>query len=167
MSLVKKHGLIILAALLVVLGGVGWWRSVDIRSAADTSNAAVIDVRATADVQSQVGQALTQVLTYDNQSPKTTQQAADRLLAGDARKEYDTLFASLQERAPDQELVLTAQVQVVGVKQLDDDSAELVVFLDQSSRRADDNEASVSAAQLSVTADKVGDAWKISGLKPL
>lgn len=167
MTLVKKHGLIVVAALLVVLGGVGWWRSADIRSAADTSNAAVIDARATSDVQSQVGQALTQVLTYDYQDSDTTESAADRVLTGDARSEYDTLFSSLQERAPDQELVLTAQVQVVGVKQLDDDSAELVVFLDQSSRRAADDESSVSAAQLSVTADKVGDVWKISGLKPL
>jgi Mce-associated membrane protein len=167
MTLVKRYGLVALAAVLVALGAVGWWRSFDLRSAADTGNAALIDEQATADVQAQVGQALTQVLTYNYEDPESTEKAAKRALSGDAREEYDTLFAALRERAPDQQLVLTAQVQVIGVKELDDDSAELVVFLDQSSRRAADDEASVSAAQLAVDASKTGDTWKITGLTPL
>jgi Mce-associated membrane protein len=89
------------------------------------------------------------------------------VLAGKARTEYDTLFASLQQRAPGQQLQLTAQVQAIGVKELRGDKATLLVFLDQSSQRAADKESSVSAAQLSVTAEKKDGSWKITGLKPL
>lgn len=156
-----------LAAVLIAVGLVGWWMTYSLRSDDPSSNAAVVDSKATAQVQAAVSQALGRVLTYDFQDPASTEAAADSLLAGKARAEYDTLFTSLQQRAPGQELKLTAQVQAIGVKELSDDKATLLVFLDQSSQRATDNESSVSAAQLSVTAEKTGDTWKITALKPL
>ena len=58
-------------------------------------------------------------------------------------------------------------MQAIGVKQLRGDKAELLVFLDQSSKRATDAEASLSAAQLAVGAKKVNGSWKIVSLKPL
>lgn len=39
--------------------------------------------------------------------------------------------------------------------------------LDQSSQRADDKEASISAAQIAISAKKVDGAWRITELKPL
>ncbi|MGJ9422541.1 hypothetical protein [Aeromicrobium sp. CF3.5] len=155
------------AALLVAVGAVGWVKTVDLRSSDSADNMAVVDATATAQVQSEVSQALTQVLTYSYEDPEATEAAADALLAGDARTEYDTLFAELQRRAPDQELVLSAQVQVAAVEELSGDEARLLVFLDQSSQRAADDEASVSAAQLSVGAERIDGAWKITGLTPL
>ena len=155
------------AAVLVAVGALGWFRAVDLRSSDAAENSAVVDAAATAQVQSEVSQALTQVLTYSYENPSATEAAADQLLAGDARGEYDTLFAELQRRAPDQELVLTAQVQVAAVEELDGDEARLLVFLDQSSQRAEDDEASVSAAQLSVDAERIDGQWKVTGLTPL
>jgi Mce-associated membrane protein len=63
--------------------------------------------------------------------------------------------------------VLSAEVQSAAVKTLTDSTATLLVFLDQSSQRASDKQASVSAAQLQVDAAKVGSTWRITGLKPL
>ncbi|WP_375001756.1 hypothetical protein [Aeromicrobium sp. CTD01-1L150] len=157
----------VLAAALVAAGIVGAAMAWQIRSSDAAGNLAVVDANATSEVQAEVSQALGAVLSYDHADPGPTEAAADSLLSGDAREEYDTLFASLQERAPDQELVLTAQVQAVAVKELDDDSAQLLVFLDQSSQRAADDEASVSAAQLSVQAEKQDGDWVITGLDPL
>lgn len=157
----------LLAAALVATGLLGAFLAWQIRSSDAAGNLAVVDADATAEVQAEVSQALGAVLTYNYEDPAPTQAAAEALLSGDAREEYDTLFASLQERAPDQELVLTAQVQAVAVKTLDEDSAELLVFLDQSSQRADDDEASVSAAQLAVEAERGSDGWVITGLEPL
>ena len=114
-----------------------------------------------------MSQALTRVLSYDFNDPKATEDAAEQFLTGAAREEYETLYTTLQEQAPGQELVLTAQVRVAGVKELRDDSAELLVFLDQTSRRAGDEEASVSAAQLAVSAERDGDAWTITDLEIL
>ncbi|KAA1423930.1 hypothetical protein FE697_010290 [Mumia zhuanghuii] len=164
---VRPHLVLILSALMLAIGIVGLWTAYDLRSADAAQNLAVVDEDATAAVQSEVSRALVSVLSYDYSDPTPTEQAADEVLAGDAREEYDKLFASLQERAPGQQLVLTAQVQVAAVKTLTDDSAELLVFLDQSSQRASDQEASVSAAQLAVDAEKVGGVWKVTGLTPL
>lgn len=156
-----------LAVVLLAVGLVGWWMSYDLRGDDSATNGAVIDSKQTAQVQASVSQGLARVLTYDFADPGSTEAAADAVLSGKARSEYDTLFASLQERAPGQQLRLTAQVQAIGVKELRGDTATLLVFLDQSSQRASDSESSVSAAQLSVTATKQGSTWRITGLKPL
>lgn len=167
MSAVRRTAPLALAAVLLAVGLVGWWQWFDLRGDDAADNGAVIDAKTTAAVQSSVSQSLGRVLTYDFQDPATTEKAADTVLAGAARDEYDTLFASLQQRAPGQQLQLTAQVQAIGVKELRGDTARLVVFLDQSSRRASDQQSSVSAAQLAVTAQKKGGTWKITALKPL
>ncbi len=167
MTTIRKNLVLALAAVMLAVGAVGWWMALDQRRGSAADNKAVIDATASAQVASEVSNGLTQVLSYDFADPARTTEALDVVLAGDARKEYDTLFASLQERAPGQELVLTAEVQGAAVKELTDDTASLLVFLDQSSQRADDKEASISAAQLAITAKKTKGAWRITSLKPL
>jgi Mce-associated membrane protein len=156
-----------LAVVFAVVGAALWWAAYDARTDPVVDNLAVHDATATAEVRDAVSQALVSVLSYDYADPATTDRAADEVLGGDARREYDQLVATLHEKAPDQQLVLTATIEAVGVKELDDDSAELLVFLDQSSRRATDAEARFSAAQLAVTAERTGDTWRITGLTPL
>jgi Mce-associated membrane protein len=158
---------VVLAGIMLVVGATGWWMARDAQVDSPTDNLAVIDAKATAEVQSEVSRGLTQVLSYDYADPARTTSALDAVLTGAARKQYDTLFAALQERAPGQQLVLTAEVQGAAVENLTADSAKLLVFLDQSSQRSDDKEASVSAAQLAITAKKVKGAWLITRLKPL
>lgn len=158
---------LVLAALMLATGAVGFWRAHELRHTPSATNVAVVDATATAQVQGEVSRALVRVLSYDYSDPATTEQAADEVLTGQARSEYETLFAALQDKAPGQQLVLSAQVQVAAVKELTASRARLLVFLDQTSQRATDKEASVSAAQLAVTARKSGGAWKITGLQPL
>ncbi|MBC7595763.1 MAG: hypothetical protein H7288_17805 [Kineosporiaceae bacterium] len=167
MTIVRKHGITVAAAVMLIVGLLGLWMAFDATSSEAAENRAVVDKAATSKVQAEVSQALTRVLSYDHSNPGTTEEAADALLVGNARKEYDTLFESLQDRAPKQKLILTATVAAAGVKELTDDTAELLVFLDQSSRRADDKEASISAAQIAISAKKVDGAWRITELKPL
>lgn len=158
---------LVAAALMLAVGIVGFSRAHDLRSGDSSRNHALVDATATAEVQSQVSQALAKVFSYDYADPATTQEAAAKLLAGQARSQYDTLFKTLEQKAPGQQLVLSAQVQSAAVKTLTDSTATLLVFLDQSSQRKTDSEASVSAAQLSVDATKTGGVWKVTGLKPL
>ncbi len=64
--------------------------------------------------------------------------------------------------------MLTAKVSTAGVTELEGDHAELLVYVDQSSRRAGEDQANVSAAQLSVTARKSSaGTWQVTGLRPL
>lgn len=162
-----RYGLLGLATVVLAAGLFTWWQAHDLKTSPAAANHALADGAATAEVQNQVSQALTAVLSYDYARPAKSKAVADDLLRGDARKEYATLVESLRKKAPDQKLVLTAQVQVSGVKELHDGTAELLVFLDQTSRRKGDNETSVSAAQLSVTAEKMAGHWRITGLEPL
>lgn len=152
---------------MLIVGAIGFWRAHADESVPARQNAALTDATTTAGVQSAVTRELGQILSYDYSDPATTQRAAKNVLTGKARSQYDELFAALQKRAPGQKLTLTATVQAAAVKELTDRSASLLVFLDQSSKRASDKETSVSAAQISVTAQKVGSTWKISALRPL
>lgn len=155
------------AVVLLALGAVGFVRDHQLRDTAATHNHALVDATSTAQVQSQVSQALVKVLSYDYANPAPTKQAAATLLAGNARQQYDTLFTTLEQKAPGQQLVLTAEVQSAAVKTLTDSTATLLVFLDQSSQRSTDKQASVSAAQLQVDAARIGTTWRITKLKPL
>lgn len=167
MTVIRRSWVVALAGVLLVVGLLGWWMAHDLTSATAAQNKALTDSTATAKVQAEISRALVQVLSYDYTNPAPTEAAAESALSGAAREEYDTLFKSLQERAPGQKLILTAQVQAVGVKELNDDSAKVLVFLDQSSQRADDKEASVSAAQIAVSAKKLKGSWRITKLDPL
>lgn len=153
-------------ALLVVAGVLGW-QAHDIRNDSAVTNRAMIDQAGQESAITAVSRGLTQVLSYDYQQPDATRAYADQILSGQARKEYDTLFASLQQRAPGQKLTLTAEVRVAGVRTLSPTKATLLVFVDQTSTRKKDKQSSVSAAQLSVTAEAKGRSWVITGLKPL
>lgn len=167
MTMVRSNWRVVVAGLMVAVGLFGLWMAYDLTSTDSAQNKALTDAAATSRVQSEVSRGLTSVLSYDYSNPGQTEAAAREVLTGNASKEYETLLKSLDARAPGQKLVLTAVVQSVGVKNLTDKDATLLVFLDQSSQRAEDGEASYSAAQLSVKATKVGNAWKISGLTPL
>lgn len=168
MSGARRTAVVVVSLLALVVGGVGWWQHVDLTSGAAAQNRALVDEEATAQVQSQVAVALERVLTYDHADPAPTEQSADAFLAGKARSEYDTLFRTLQEQAPDQQLVLTAKVSAAGVTELEGDRASLLVYVDQSSRRAGEDQANVSAAQLAVTARKSArGTWQVTSLRPL
>src|SRR5699024_5021411 len=156
-----------LIIVMLAIGAAGWWRVWDLRSGDAADNLAVVDATADGKVRTAVSQALTQVFSYDYQQPEVTEEAASRYLSGDARKEYDTLFEVLKKKAPNQKLTLTAQVQTIAVKELSHGKASLLVFLDQRSQRAKDDEASASAAQLAVTAKEDDGTWTITQLKPL
>lgn len=158
---------ITVAVLLLAFGAVGLWRGHQLHHTTSAQNRALTDAGLTSQVQTQVSQTLTKVLSYDYSNPAPTQQAASALLAGAARGQYDTLLTTLQQQAPDQQLVLSAQVQSAAVRTLSDATATLLVFLDQSSQRAGEKQASVSAAQLRVDAARVDGTWKVTGLQLL
>lgn len=157
---------VVVAAVLVAVGAVGWWQWSSAR--ADLAgNRAIVDVTATQQVSTEVSRALTQVLSYSSDEPEATRAAAEKVLTGQARTEFDRLFADLHRSAKGQRLTLSATVTAAGVKELTDDTATLLVFVDQSSRRTSDDEATLAAAQVAVTAKKVGAAWTITGLEVL
>ncbi|WP_290062282.1 hypothetical protein [Amycolatopsis solani] len=159
----------LLLAAAVVLAGAGTWFTLEAHSAAATSaaaNLALTDVGATADVTSAVTLAVNRVFSYSYDRTDVTEKAAAAVLRGAAKDSYDKLFAQVRQKAPEQKLVLTSRVSAIAVQELTSNHARLLVFLDQSAVRADNNATDNAAAQLSVTAERADGTWVITALEP-
>ena len=163
----RLPALLLTAAL--VLTGAGVWFTLEARTAAGNpaaANLALTDVGATADVTSSVTLAMNRIFSYSYDKTDVTEKAAAAVLRGSAKDSYDKLFAQVREKAPEQKLVLTSRVSAIAVQELQNGHARLLVFLDQSAVRADNNATDSAAAQLSVTAERSGDGWVVTELEP-
>jgi Mce-associated membrane protein len=166
-SVLRLPVLLIVAAVLLAGGGV--WLVLDahgMRASGSARNRALVDTAATAEVNASVTNSLNKIFSYSYDKTEVTEQAAANVLRGRALDAYHQLFGQVRALAPQQKLVLTTRVVSSAVQYLDGDHAQLLVFLDQSATRADNNSTSAAAAQLSVTAKREGDVWVITDLVP-
>jgi Mce-associated membrane protein len=157
-----------LVAAAIVLTGLGVWFRLEATSLWDdpaTGNQALVDPAATSKVVGDVNAALGQVFSYRYDNTAATEQAARQALAGNARNQYDDLFAQVKSQAPAQKLMLTTKVVDSGVTLLQGEHAQLLVFLDQRATRGDTDRSSVAAAELTVTAQRQGGRWVITDLR--
>ena len=155
---------VVVSVLLLGVGTFGWWRAHDIGSRPGADNRALYDVAGTSEVEGVVSTGIARILTYDYSRPDATRAAADELLRGQARSEFDDLYATLVDLAPDQKLTMDARVSAVSVQELSGDSGRLLVFLDQSTRRGTDGEVNVGAAQVAVGVSRKDGVWRVVDL---
>lgn len=158
--------LIVVAIVLALLGGWFTWQAVSLRTAESASNAALVDTGATAEVTSAITTSLNRIFSYSYDKTEVTEKAAATALRGKALETYNQLFGQVRTLAPQQKLVLTTRVVTSAVESLTGDRARLLVFLDQSATRADNNSTSAAASQLSITAEKQDGMWVIVELEP-
>lgn len=154
------------AALVCLIAGIVFFVDPFHSSAAPNPNRAVIDRQDTFEVIGQVDTALQHILSYNYANPGATQTAAKQVLVGDAAHQFQVLFDQLKQKAGGQQLTLSAKVVQSGVYSLTDDSADMLVFLDQTSTRKSDGTTAVSPARIQVSAVKQGGVWRISELRP-
>ncbi|GLZ42351.1 nuclear transport factor 2 family protein [Actinokineospora sp. NBRC 105648] len=154
----------VLVALALLVSAAGTWLALQARDSG--GNAALVDTGATAEVSTQVRDAVERVFSYSYTDTAATEAAAGDLLTGAAKTQYEQLFRQVREQAPAQQLVLRSHVVLSGVSVLDGDRATLLVFLDQAATRGDNGQATTAGAQLSITAEKVDGRWRISALVP-
>ncbi|CAM5474129.1 hypothetical protein SBADM41S_08483 [Streptomyces badius] len=112
--------------------------------------------RVTGDVSS----ALSKVFSYGPGATAATRAAAKEVLAGKALQQYAALFGQVERQSADQKLTLTTEVVRAGVTRLTDDSAHLLVFLDQVHERRGRTPTTASA-QLTVVAELRDGRWWI------
>lgn len=154
---------IVAAVLVFALLATGVALFAEGRALRDTpaaSNRALTDSEATTRVAGDVSNALGKVFTYSPQATAVTKESAKQLLAGQALQQYAALFGQVEKQAADQKLTLTTHVVRAGVTRLTDDSAHLLVFLDQVYER-EGKPATTAAAQLSVTAQLRDGHWTV------
>ncbi|HEV7979408.1 hypothetical protein [Amycolatopsis sp.] len=167
-SLAKKAYL--LPALLVIVGLLLAGAAVIFKINANevsaaTSNTALLDVAKTAQVKDQVSQAAETLFSYDFNDIAKTENAAKDLLVGDeVRGKYDKLMGEVKRLAPTQKMIVTSKVTRSGVILLNGDLAKVMVFIDQSSTRADTKQTSAGSAQLHLNAELQDGKWKITDM---
>ncbi|MFF2961535.1 hypothetical protein ACFVT1_21990 [Streptomyces sp. NPDC057963] len=149
-----------LAVALLAAGGGLFAAGRQVRDTPAASNRALTDSAATTRVAGDVSNALGKVFSYSPQATGVTKEAAKQLLAGQALQQYAALFGQVEKQAADQKLTLTTHVVRAGVTRLTEDSAHLLVFLDQVYER-EGRPATTAAAQLSVTAELRDGHWTV------
>ncbi|HEY1134281.1 MAG TPA: hypothetical protein VGE77_06860 [Nocardioides sp.] len=90
----------VVAALLVACGVYAFTQADGLRSTPAAENHALVDATGTAEVQAAATQTLTRVLSYDHAAPEATTAAADELLRGAAREEFDVLYGAHRGDGP-------------------------------------------------------------------
>ena len=157
-----------LVAATIALTALGIWFRLEATSLWDepaTANQALVDPAATSKVIGDVNAALGKVFSYRYDNTAATEQAAKQSLQGNAQNQYNDLFAQVRQQAPAQKLTVNTKVVDSGVTLVQGEHAQLLVFLDQSATRGDNNQSSLAAAELTVTAQRQGDHWVITDLR--
>ncbi|MER7083728.1 hypothetical protein, partial [Saccharopolyspora kobensis] len=151
-------------ATAVLIGLAGWFgfEAYSARYTGAAANEAMVSAGATSEVSGQVSDAVEKLFSYDFNDTAKTEAAAKELLTGAAVQRYEELFAVVKQQAPQQQLIVTTTVKERSVTRLQGDRAELLLFVDQHARRANAPGENAGPAQISVSAEKQGDAWKIS-----
>ncbi|MFF3838511.1 hypothetical protein [Streptomyces sp. NPDC001930] len=170
----QKAALAAAVAVLLLAGSAFFYGAHQLRSTPSARNHALADAAATARVGGDIGEGLARIFSYTPASDDAVERSAGTVLAGRAARQYTDLFAQVRAQLVEQRITLSTQTVRTGVIELDGDSARLLVFLDQTSRRdnaqqdkaqQDKATATSAAAQLTVTATFQGDRWLIVDIK--
>ncbi|GAA3019390.1 hypothetical protein [Actinokineospora globicatena] len=156
---------VVLLVFAVLFGGLALFfkgQHDSVTSQVDSGNTALVDAAATSEVTGRLTVAVERTLSYSYTDLDANAKAVKETLAGTATCEYDKLFGQVRKLAPEQKLVLTTKVRKIGVTRLDGDRADLLVFVDQSTTRADQAQTTASGAVFGVRAERLDGGWKIT-----
>ncbi|GAA2550200.1 hypothetical protein [Pseudonocardia hydrocarbonoxydans] len=158
----------VLAAALVVLVALSAFFGIataSLRGTPAAANTALTDLAATSEVQSQLGDALELLYSYDFARLDENERGARGVITEGFAPEFDRLFAQVRELAPQQQAVVSAVVTVSAVQSIDGDRAVLVAFMDQQATTAANAEQVAAAGRLTVTGERVDGRWLIAGVE--
>lgn len=154
----------------VILGSFGIWATVaahSLHAAAAVANTALVDPAATRAVRRDITGAVNTIFSYSYASTERTRAAAQQLLTGNAIRQYNQLFALVQQQAPKEKLVVTTRVTDIGVELVTGGRvprARLLVFANQQDTRAGTGQTSYGGAMFAVTAVSEHGRWLIENI---
>ncbi len=161
-----RNGLVLPIALVVLAGllvGLGVWfqdQAGDVRY-----DQALVDSAGTTEVAGQTREAVEKAFSYNFADVSATEKAANELLVGKAKCQYNAIFGPVRTLAPEQKLVVTVKAVSSGVTSLDGDRATVLLFLDQVTTRTTDNQSGGGIAMMRVGAQKVDGRWKVDNME--
>jgi Mce-associated membrane protein len=158
--------MVLVAAVLTAAGFAFKGAADKVLDGGSAANKALTDTGATTDVVTQVTRDMETVSSYKYTDLAGAQKAGQAASTGDFLTDYNKLFEQVKAQAPAQKAVVTGQVAKIGVSQLQGDNAELLVFLTQTTTRADTNKSSSVGLVYTVDATRSGGKWLIRKLTP-
>jgi Mce-associated membrane protein len=168
-SLISRVPTAVFAAVAVVATVLVLWvgaAAYQLCADGPSANHALTDVAGTEAVIDTVTEIVETVFSYEYRDSARTREAARELLVGPAVEQYEDLFAQVERQAPERRTVLSTAVRSVGVVELHDDRATVLVFVDQQVVQGDGTHTS-GASQLEISAVRGAGSWQIDGITVL
>jgi Mce-associated membrane protein len=116
------------------------------------------------DAQVAAERAAVPVLSYDYEHLADDQKAAQALMTGNYREEYDKLFTVLEENAPETRTKVTASVIASGIVRATDDRVQVLVFVDRPTTNKLSAEPVVYKDQVTLSMQLVDGEWLVDDL---
>jgi Mce-associated membrane protein len=107
------------------------------------------------------------VFSYKYGDTDRARETARELLVGPAIEQHEALFTHVKLQAAIRGMVLSTAVRSIGVVELRDDRASLLVFVDRQTLRTGYGTHTSGASQLSVSVVRGDGVWKIDGITVL
>jgi Mce-associated membrane protein len=108
--------------------------------------------------------AVVPVLSYDYETLEADQRAAQALMTGGYREEYDKLFTVLEDNAPQTQTKVTADVIASGIVRAASDRVQVLVFVDRPTTNRLNAEPVVYKDQVTVAMQLVDGEWLVDDL---
>lgn len=156
--------LAVLTAVTVLAGAAAAWFAVEERRLRG-GNAAFADPAATTAVVEETTAMVQGLLSYSHRDLARTERVAEESLVGRAAEQYRSTFDKVLARADEEETVRATTVREVGVRELDDARARVLVFVDQQTIPADGGAGGSETACLELELRRIDGAWRIARLR--
>jgi Mce-associated membrane protein len=154
------RGVRLLAGLLVVLLGTAavlGWQVREQRAVERARGEALQVARSTAVV----------VLSYDHRRLAEDVAEAEELSTGEFLEQYRAATSGLVDQAEAGQVVVTASVQAASVQDAEADRVEVLLFVDQTTRRQGLEEPRTDQNRVRLTLERVDGRWLLSALDAL
>lgn len=122
------------------------------------------DDTAAREAQVAAERAVVPVLSYDYETLEADQRAAQALMTGGYREEYDKLFTVLEDNAPQTQTRVTADVIASGIVRAAADRVQVLVFVDRPTTNKLNAEPVVYKDQVTVAMQLVDGEWLVDDL---
>lgn len=133
----------------------------------DEINYAHVDRARTAALADDVEQVSEKLFSFAPDTVATTKRTARQTLRGDAVAQYDKLYGPLLSQARSKKLSIRTSVASVGVQQLRDDHATVLVFATQRGEKTGADQPTLGGARVQLKLRHTDGSWRIVGLTVL
>lgn len=128
-----------------------------------TANLAHTDATATRQAQEEITSAVQTLFSYDYSKLVDRDKQVNDLLASDKlRDQFTTLNCAVQEEAPKQKIATLTKVSFGAITNLQDDTAQALVFVENAWERKSTKQQGSGAGSLGITAKRVDGKWKLT-----